>query len=390
MLDLSCVYFIIPYIFYFIASLIIIPFLCYLLFDEGEHTQSDLFDEYQEFYQDSNVRFTQIVSIYKDIETIIMEQFPENHQFTINSPMEVNTGRDSNSRVVNLNKDVLIMEDIFVVEEAHREITDSRDEECNKENIIDQSYIIDEQINKSVYKDVALTSLYHHVGFTKSDLIENNFISSSFDCDEKVNNTESQSKSLSLKYSYNENNITNVKHNKDVVDNKSNVLLGICSIPELDVIEELIKVNFEENIDRQRKYLKKKNKLNRNVKIIDSKKKVWPEDTVLLAGDSILNDIDAHILSKKYKIKKRSFPGISIDQMIRCLTILLLKKPRYVILHLSTSDAKPRKLTTMLQELLSLKSHVLKCLPSAYVVTCCPMIRNEDVKPAVKLQKVID
>ena len=57
----------------------------------------------------------------------------------------------------------------------------------------------------------------------------------------------------------------------------------------------------------------------------------WPPNTVLIAGDSILNGIEENRLKKNLSVKVRSFPGSNIDDMYDYLKPLLKKKPSYII-----------------------------------------------------------
>ena len=50
----------------------------------------------------------------------------------------------------------------------------------------------------------------------------------------------------------------------------------------------------------------------------------WPPNTVLIAGDSILNCIEENRLKKNLSVKVRSFPGSNIDDMYDYLKPLLI------------------------------------------------------------------
>ena len=66
-------------------------------------------------------------------------------------------------------------------------------------------------------------------------------------------------------------------------------------------------------------------------------KHAWKDGTVLIAGDSILNGIDEKRMGKDIKV--RANPGAEINDMFYYLSPLLSKKPKYVILHVSSNDS---------------------------------------------------
>ena len=63
----------------------------------------------------------------------------------------------------------------------------------------------------------------------------------------------------------------------------------------------------------------------------------WEDDTILIKGDSILNNIDEKGISTKIAnvpVKVRPFSGATIDDMYSYIQPLLLKKPKTIILHI--------------------------------------------------------
>ena len=63
----------------------------------------------------------------------------------------------------------------------------------------------------------------------------------------------------------------------------------------------------------------------------------WEDDTILITGDSILNNIDEKGISTKIAnvpVKVRPFSGATIDDMYSYIQPLLLKNPKTIILHI--------------------------------------------------------
>ena len=65
---------------------------------------------------------------------------------------------------------------------------------------------------------------------------------------------------------------------------------------------------------------------------------VWPKNTVLIAGDSMLPNIDETKLSHRYHTKVRAFRGSSIEDLHDYLKPLLKKRPEKIILLIGTND----------------------------------------------------
>ena len=63
----------------------------------------------------------------------------------------------------------------------------------------------------------------------------------------------------------------------------------------------------------------------------------WPENSVLITGDSILNNLQENRLNKNFNVKVGCFPGADIDDMFDFIIPLLKKVSRYIILHIGYS-----------------------------------------------------
>ena len=89
----------------------------------------------------------------------------------------------------------------------------------------------------------------------------------------------------------------------------------------------------------------------------DNEKKKWPSNTILVTGDSILNNIEENRLSKKFNVKVRSFPGADICYMYDYITPHLRKEPAYIILHIGLNDAVNRSSAEIVKRVFRLKDH---------------------------------
>ena len=66
----------------------------------------------------------------------------------------------------------------------------------------------------------------------------------------------------------------------------------------------------------------------------------WPNNTILIAGDSMINGINEKRISTSFKsVKVRCFSGAAIDDMYFNLIPLLMKKPAALVLHVGTNNS---------------------------------------------------
>ena len=106
---------------------------------------------------------------------------------------------------------------------------------------------------------------------------------------------------------------------------------------------------------------------------------VWPIYTVLIAGDSMLSNIDETKLSHRYHTKVRAFTGSSIEDLHDYLKPLLKKRPERIILMIATNDLLSKSAADILKGLKSVLDMIHSSLPNCKVVVS-EIIRREDRK----------
>ena len=152
-------------------------------------------------------------------------------------------------------------------------------------------------------------------------------------------------------------------------------------ILENDATESAIKENLEVVLNKLYK-LKNANDVN-SINKMESDNKTsdtWPNGTILIAGDSMFNNIDETRLSKIKNIKVNSFGGAKINNMYGHLVPLLRKKPSDLILHIGTNDAVSKTSDQILDEILDLKKHVENVVPDINVIISKLIIRSDNPK----------
>ena len=114
---------------------------------------------------------------------------------------------------------------------------------------------------------------------------------------------------------------------------------------------------------------------------------LWPENTVLITGDSMSFGLDEKRLSRRYNVKVRCHPGACLKDMYDHLNPYLRKQPKFIILHIATNDASIKEKTSdiIVEEILELKRHIEEILPTAVVFISCPIIRLDNGLANLKL-----
>ena len=95
---------------------------------------------------------------------------------------------------------------------------------------------------------------------------------------------------------------------------------------------------------------------------------VWPKNTVLITGDSMLTNINERTLSKNFNTKVRSFPGARVSDMFDYLKPLLRKNPGKIILVIGANDVERNSAQTIMSEIRALTKFIHESIPHCHVV----------------------
>ena len=114
----------------------------------------------------------------------------------------------------------------------------------------------------------------------------------------------------------------------------------------------------------------------------------WPSGTCAIVGDSMVNGIDEKRLQKHGNVKVFYFSGARINDMNHHLMPIIAKQPDYLILHVGTNDATTNTSRKIIDDLLMLKSNILKQLPNCRVIVSKPTIRIDHGKANLTLRNV--
>ena len=157
----------------------------------------------------------------------------------------------------------------------------------------------------------------------------------------------------------------------------------ICSYGQISFTEEIKINNNNNNIN----YNNNKNNNNTN----DNNNNTWPDNTILITGDSMLNQLDEKRLSNSVNrcVKVQSFPGATIEDMYSYITPLLKKVPKHIIIHIGTNNAVYNSSDTILDEIVKLKGYIQSQLPDAMVILSCPITRTDNGKARLTVKHIM-
>lgn len=115
----------------------------------------------------------------------------------------------------------------------------------------------------------------------------------------------------------------------------------------------------------------------------------WPQKTVLIAGSSMINQLDETKMSKQFNVKVRANNGATATDMIDHLNAFLRKKTDHLILHVGSNDMSDKNSTAeiVFSQLLRLKSFAEYKVPGIKVIISCPTERSDDMAAN---QKIMD
>lgn len=106
---------------------------------------------------------------------------------------------------------------------------------------------------------------------------------------------------------------------------------------------------------------------------------IWPPNTTLILGDSIISGIIEKRLCRNDKlVKVRSFPGAKVEDLFHYIVPLLKKRPDNIIIHCGTNNTGSHEPQEIVDELLKLKMFILQSLPDSTVIFSYPTVRNDN------------
>ena len=113
------------------------------------------------------------------------------------------------------------------------------------------------------------------------------------------------------------------------------------------------------------------------------------KNTVVIAGDSIVNRVSEDRLRRKnHVVKVRNFPGANVVDMQHNLMPIIRKKPGHLLIYAGTNDAKRCISREILNQLLNLKKFVSEQVPDCKVIILTPTVRSDDGKAGLTVSQL--
>ena len=120
-----------------------------------------------------------------------------------------------------------------------------------------------------------------------------------------------------------------------------------------------------------------------------SSQDLYPRNTIVIAGGSIINGVfEDRLRRRNHVVKVRNFPGVNVEDMRHNLIPLIRKKPSHLIIHAGTNDAKNFTSREILDQLLNLKKFVSEQVPDCKVIISTPTVRSDDGKAGLTVSQL--
>ena len=301
--------------------------------------------------------------------------------------------------MANIDKDKLkaIVEEYYAAEDAGdedlvKEIGIKYDNEdslrCEMKDLKEKLENIEKDFKSTsnVYKDRLLAVLYTDIDYLKHEVNEKNlFIEKLLEAkktqieknEEKMNDESTSEFQISNEINNKEEDqMRNDKVEKNIESGNIEKVNGLKN--QLQQIRAKKKHDYVRCKESKNKLMNESNVVKLRGPEADYESRRWPEDTVLIAGDSILHGIDERKL--KRNIKVRVFPGSTIEELKIYLTPLLYKKPKTIIIHIATNNCKYNNSMQIKEKYIDLINHIKEITPDSKVVCSSLIQRYDDAK----------
>ena len=113
----------------------------------------------------------------------------------------------------------------------------------------------------------------------------------------------------------------------------------------------------------------------------------WKKNTVLIAGDCMLKNINEWTLSRRHTTKVCCFRGVFVEYLHDYIKPLLRKKPEKIVMTIGTNDIENKSVEDALKDIKSLLDMILEKLPKCHIMVSeiikragkCKAITNEKI-----------
>ena len=317
-------------------------------------------------------------------------------------------------------------EDIIFIDDSYRRTVIKNDTEIDIINTHSDVNVNEQPIDTSNYKDALLANLYTQIEFLKHQICEKDLLIRTL-INKDVRKSQTITSSIS---SDRDSNLNHEKQYDDITDGESsfggNAENRIKNNTDDDDDDDLFRETYNEyehrkkqNLDEQLREIRQQ-KHNQFEALNDEKQdgddtennnnpkfatnyhynerensnpdEIWPPNTILILGDSMINQMDQVRLcnSTKKSVVVRSFGGAGVSEMYPKLEKLLKKKPSTIILHVGTNDSTTKTPEVILDDLLNLRHYIEAKIPGIKVILSSPIIRVDNAKANATVRRLVE
>ena len=152
-----------------------------------------------------------------------------------------------------------------------------------------------------------------------------------------------------------------------------------------------IRQQYHTVFNATKQQLVQSNKGTKNISLENETHHKWSRNITLIVGDSIVVGIEENRMSRQWrKVKVKSFPGATIEDMYDYIKPLLKKCPKNIILHIGTNNTVNETSRIVLDKLLSLKAFVEKALPDCTYCISNLTLRTDNAKVSLTVKTSIN
>ena len=319
-------------------------------------------------------------------------------------------------------------EDIIFIDESYKRTVINKETEIDIINNHTDVNVNKQPIDTSNYKDALMANLYTQIEFLKhqiceKDLIIRTLINKDVNVCESATITSNEFYELNYEKQYDESTDGESSFGGSIVSRTIHLSDDNSDDDDDDFFREIYKeyeLDKKQKLDEQIKEIRQQkhnlfealNDENQNGDDTENNNntpkfatnyhynerensnpdEIWPPNTILILGDSMINQMDQVRLSSSTKksVVIRSFGGAGVNEMYPKLENLLKKKPSTIILHVGTNDSTSKSPEVILENLLTLRHFIEAKIPGIKVIMSSPIIRVDNAKANVTVRKLVE
>ena len=120
-----------------------------------------------------------------------------------------------------------------------------------------------------------------------------------------------------------------------------------------------------------------------------SNRDLYPRNTIVMAGDSIINEVfEGRLHRKNHMVMVQNFPSSNVEDILQNVMPIISKKPCHLIIHAGTNDAKRFTSRDILDNCWIFKKSVIEQVSDCWVIILTRIIRPADGKAGLTVSQL--